>query len=77
MTGGQLRAARALLRWTADALAERSKVGVATIKRAEGVDGVVRMTAANIAAVQRAFDEAGVEFTNGGQPGVRMKAGQT
>ncbi len=55
-------------------LAERSRVGVATIKRAEGVDGVVRMTGANVAAVQRAFDEAGVEFTNGGQPGVRMKA---
>ena len=55
-------------------LAKRSRVGVATIKRAEGVDGIVRMTEANVAAVQRAFNAAGVEFTNGGQPGVRMKA---
>ncbi len=75
MTGGQIRAARALLRWTADMLAERSKVGVATIKRAEGADGQVKMTAANVDAVQRALEAAGVEFIpeNGGGAGVRMR----
>ncbi len=56
-------------------LAERSKVGVATIKRAEGLDGPVRMTAPNIDAVRRAFGDAGVEFIpeNGGGAGVRMR----
>jgi hypothetical protein len=75
MKGGQIRAARALLRWTADMLAERSKVGVATIKRAEGVDGDVKMTAANVDAVQRALETAGIEFIpeNGGGAGVRMR----
>lgn len=75
ITGGQIRAARALLRWTAEILAERSQVGVATIKRAEGLDGVVRMTAPNIEAVRRAFGDAGVELIpeNGGGAGVRMR----
>jgi hypothetical protein len=74
MTGGQIRAARALLRWTADTLAEHSRVGVATIKRAEGVDGEVRMTAANVEAVRRAFEAAGIRFIpeNGGGAGVRL-----
>ena len=56
-------------------LAERSKVGVATIKRAEGVDGEVRMTAPNVEAVRRAFGDGGVEFIpeNGGGAGVRMR----
>jgi hypothetical protein len=78
MTGGQIRSARALLRWTADMLAERSKVGVATIKRAEGIDGEVRMTPANVDAVQRAFEAAGIEFIpeNGGGAGVRMRLPQ-
>ena len=30
--------------------------------------------ASTLAAIQRALEGAGVEFTNGGQPGVRMKA---
>jgi hypothetical protein len=70
-----MRAARALLRWTAETLADRSKIGVATIRRAEGVDGPVRMTAANAAAVRSALEAAGVEFIeqNGGGPGARLR----
>jgi hypothetical protein len=30
-------------------------------------------TTNNLAAIQRALEEAGVEFTNGEQPGVRMR----
>ena len=75
MTGGQIRAARALLRWTADVLAERSKVGIATIKRSEGTDGEVKMTAPNSDAVRRALEAGGIEFIpeNGGGAGVRLK----
>ena len=75
MTGGQMRAARALLRWTADLLAQRSKVGLATIKRAEATDEQVRMTAPNADAVQRALEEGGIEFIseNGGGAGVRLR----
>ncbi len=78
MTGGQIRAARALLRWTAEMLAERSKVGVATIKRAEGIDGEVKMTAANVDAVRRTLESGGIEFIeqNGMGPGVRLRERQ-
>ena len=70
-----MRAARALLRWTAETLAEKSKVGVATIRRAEGHDGESRMTAPNVEAVRAALEAGGVEFIdrNGGGPGVRLR----
>ena len=80
LTGGQMRAARVLLRWTAETLAEKSGVGLATIKRAEASDRVasdrvVRMIPANLAAIQRALEDGGVVFiaANGGGPGVRLK----
>ncbi len=56
-------------------LADRSKVGIATIKRAEGRDQDTRMTAANTAAIRTALEAGGVEFIeqNGGGPGVRLR----
>ena len=76
LTGTQIRAARALLRWTSRTLADRSKVGIATIKRAEGCDQDTRMTAANIEAIRSALEAGGIEFIdqNGGGPGVRLRA---
>ncbi len=75
MTGRQIRAARALLDWRAEILAEAARVGINTIRRAEADDGPVRMTAANAHAVKQAFEAAGVEFIaeNGGGAGVRMR----
>ena len=75
MTTAQLRAARALLRMPADKLAGLSGVSLVTIRRAEAQDGPVRMMPANLAAVRRALEAAGVEFIpgNGGGPGVRMR----
>jgi hypothetical protein len=58
-----MRAARALLRWSALDLAKASKVGVATIRRAEVAEGEIE------AALRRALEAAGVEFT---RPGVRL-----
>jgi len=79
MTGRQLRAARALLGWSAERLAETSKIGLTTIRRAEGEDGTVRMTAANVNTIRRTFEDVGVEFIseNGGGAGVRMKTPQS
>ena len=74
ITGKQIRAARALLRWTAAELAERSKLGVATIRRAEAVDGPIPITLANADTIVRAFEEVGIEFINGDAPGVRWRA---
>ena len=75
LTSGQIRAARAFLRWRAEDLASESAVGVATIRRAELAEDQTSMTAANDLAVRRALEAAGVEFIddNGGGPGVRLR----
>jgi hypothetical protein len=70
-----MRAARALLRWTALDLAKASRVGVATIRRVEVIDGEISATLANEAALRDALEAAGVEFIdeNGGGAGVRLR----
>jgi hypothetical protein len=70
-----MRAARAMLRWTALDLAAASKVGVATIRRVEVVDGEIPVTPANEAAIRRALESAGIEFIdeNGTGEGVRFQ----
>ena len=75
LTSAQIRAARALLRWSAEDLARESTLGVATIRRAELAEGETSMTTANDSAVRRTLEAAGVEFIdeNGGGPGVRLK----
>ena len=68
ISSAQMRAARALLRWSALDLAKASKVGVATIRRVEVVEGEIPVTDANEAALRKALEGAGVEFIdeNGG-----------
>ena len=74
--GSQIRAARALLSWSAAELAEACSLGANTIRRAELTDSETSMTAANDLAVRRALEAAGVEFIdkNGGGPGVRLRS---
>jgi transcriptional regulator with XRE-family HTH domain len=73
--GAQIRAARALLRWSAADLVRESGVSHATIHRAEAVDGRTTMTFANASAVRRALEAAGVELLDedGGGAGARLK----
>ncbi len=78
LTAAQIRAARALLDWSQRQLAEKSKLSVPTIKRMEGAMGPERSTEANVDAVRRALENAGVIFlepksTKGGGAGVRLK----
>ena len=75
ISSAQMRAARALLRWSALDLATASKVGVATIRRVEVVEGEIPVTPANEAALRRTLESTGVEFIeeNGGGPGVRLR----
>src|SRR6266702_2734941 len=75
LTSAQIRAARALIRWSAEDLARETALSVATIRRAELTEGETSMTAANNLAVRRALESAGVEFIdeNGGGPGVRLR----
>lgn len=75
LTGAQVRAARALLRWSAEDLAKHSRLGTATIKRAEAQDGAVSSTQANVQAMINALEKAGIEliWENGGGVGARFK----
>ena len=62
ITGAQIRAGRALIRWTAEDLARNADIGVATISRAETADGLPQMTLSNLAAVRRTLEGAGIKF---------------
>ena len=75
LSSAQIRAARSLIRWSAEDLAVNASLSVATIRRAELTDNETSMTAANDIAVRRALESAGVEFIdeNGGGPGVRLQ----
>ncbi len=75
ITGAQIRAARALVRWTVEDLAKGAKVGVMTVRRAEANDGPVKMLPNNLSAIRAALEAAGVIFQdeNGEGPGVRLR----
>lgn len=70
----QSRAARELLGWTQADLAEAATLGLATVKNFESERR--ETTAANLKAIQRALEEAGVELipAKGGKGvGVRLR----
>jgi transcriptional regulator with XRE-family HTH domain len=72
ISAAQIRAARALLGWTQANLAEAtglSEIGIQSIEK-NGSDP----RASSLRAIEAAFEAAGVEFTNGGEPGVKKRA---
>jgi DNA-binding XRE family transcriptional regulator len=76
LTSAQMRAARGLIRWSAEDLARETALSVTTIRRAELTDVETSMTTANDLAVRRALEAAGVMFIDengGGGPGVRLR----
>ncbi len=74
LTSDQIRAARALLRWSALQLAHRSGVHATTVQRLEHGNGPVGGTVKTLAKIQSALEDAGVEFTSqNGSPGVCLK----
>lgn len=74
MIRGQWQAARALIGWSQSDLAEKVGVVPLTIKRLEADQSVSHDIRAR---AQAALEAAGVEFTNGEQPGVRLKKNET
>jgi len=76
-----MRAARALLRWSAKDLGEKSGVSLPTVQRMEAVSGVPSALGTNLEAVSNALALAGIEFIPAGSyqgdggPGVRLKLG--
>jgi transcriptional regulator with XRE-family HTH domain len=71
MTPAQCRAARALLDMTQPQLAEAAGLGLSTVVDYERTRRNVSPDA--VGAIRSALEAAGVEFTNGDQPGVRLK----
>ena len=72
ITPAQCRAARGLLDWTQQKLADQARVGVVTVRQFEAGDVTPRR--ATLQVIRRAFELAGVELIdgNGGGPGVRL-----
>jgi hypothetical protein len=81
LTSAQIRAARALIRWSAEDLANHCSVGVTSIRRAELMPSTTALTRANDRAIRLALETAGVEFIDADKagPGVRLRSpsGQT
>ena len=75
ITAGQLRAARGLLGWSQQDLADRGGMGRTTI--ADFESGKRTPYARTIGEMRSALEQAGVEFIaeNGGGPGVRLRKG--
>src|ERR1700730_15953123 len=74
ISGAQIRAARALLRWSAEKLAEKCGLSAGSIRSAERFDGMPeKMLAGNLLAIKTALEKAGVEFDGNG--GVKFRKG--
>src|SRR5262245_40592851 len=69
ISSAQCRAARGLLDWTQQDLADRARVGIVTVRHVEA--GVSEPRRATLEVIRRALEGAGVEFIdeNGGGPG--------
>jgi len=76
ITSDQIRAARALLRWSGKDLAEKTGLGFSTLMRLEVLDGVPSAQAKTLENIQKAFEKAGIEFigTPDDGAGVRWKS---
>lgn len=77
ITPSQCRAARGLLQWRQEDLANRAEVGVVTIRNFEKEKSATLK--GSLLLIRNAFEAAGVEFvddggvSNSGGPGVRLR----
>ena len=76
ITSDQIRAAKAMLRWSGEELSLRSGVSLSTVRRVESANGVPEVQSIRtVLAIKKALEEAGVEFigTPEDGPGVRLR----
>jgi predicted DNA-binding ribbon-helix-helix protein len=66
-----------MLGWTVRELARRSIVSIATIHAIEDTNFHSSYRQGDLAAIQAALEDGGIEFTNGDDPGVKLKAKPT
>jgi transcriptional regulator with XRE-family HTH domain len=72
ITGAQVKAARRLLGWSQSKLAAETGVSAPTIAKFE--EGKQRPTMLDLSVVRRMLNDAGVEFTDEEETGVRLKS---
>lgn len=77
MTGEQIRAARSLLGWTANDLAEKSGVSYPTVQRLDSTKGMLSGRHDTIEAIRNALSASGIRFIESGDvatgPGVTLQ----
>ena len=73
ISSSQCRAARGLLDWSQQQLADAANVGIVTVRHFEA--GKVDPRPATLVVIEQALTAAGVEFIDedGGGPGVRLR----
>ena len=72
----QIRAAKAMLKWSGENLAKKSGVSLSTIRRIESSEGVPEgQNMKTVVAIKTALEKAGIEFigTPDDKPGVRLR----
>jgi transcriptional regulator with XRE-family HTH domain len=76
ITSEQIRAARALLRWSAQDLADKSGIGFRTIQRFESETGIPASRTSNLITIRKVLEDAGVIFIDQSEdrgPGVQLR----
>lgn len=73
ISGRQIAAARALLGLSQGELARKAKISTPTLIRMEAKSGEAVGLINNVAAIRAVLELAGIEFTNGDEPGVKLR----
>jgi transcriptional regulator with XRE-family HTH domain len=63
IASSQIRAARALLGWSGQELADKSGVGVATLRRYELQEGIPVANTSVLQSIKKCLENYGIEFT--------------
>ena len=73
ITSAQIRAARALIKWTGAELSKKSGVAFSTVMRLEAGEGVPGAQAKTLSAINKAFEAAGIEFIGTPESGAGVR----
>ena len=77
ITSEQIRAAKAIIRWSGEDLAQAAGVSLSSIRRIESAAGIPKaQNMRTLLAIRAALEAAGVEFIGSpdDSPGVRLKS---
>jgi hypothetical protein len=73
ITSAQIRGARAMLDWSRDDLSKKSGVGTSALMRFEASSGIPTGKIQTLQLVQKAFENAGIEFIGTPESGAGVR----